>query len=166
MLINMSWLKEMERKEKDMFTGVVSVEKKGDAKFRGGWQPCLSFTGRSTCVTLIWVPKVGTGGLTTVHASQESPYIQICTLALLTQLVVQVGSCVWIMLITRQHAGDIIIDNLMSSHNGTHNPKMLKKWKPGRANFANAGHTKDFPALSHQLLSLQSSDAWRHKEEL
>lgn len=27
MLINMSWLKEMERKEKDMFTGVVSLEK-------------------------------------------------------------------------------------------------------------------------------------------
>lgn len=78
----------------------------------------------------------------------------MCTLALLTQLVVQVGSCVWIMLITRQHAGDIIIDHLSSSHNGTHNPKMLQKWKPGRANFVKAGHTKDFPDLSHQLLSL------------
>lgn len=54
------------KKEKRHVHWSVSSRKiKRDTKLTGGWQPCLSFTGRSTCVTLIWVPKVGTGGLTT-----------------------------------------------------------------------------------------------------
>lgn len=123
-------------------------EMKSDTKLTEGWQPCLSFTGWSTCVAQISVPKVDMGWLTqrVPRSTGIPPAFELAFRLRLLSSRHKLWSNVWTLVIMKQHIADIIKDNLGSFCAGTHNPKMLRT--TGWANFARAGHKNTSPLLS------------------